>query len=92
MSFCQVASHRKLEHILVLLNKYKNNVAVLEQALKNLFTLHRNRVDLGYSSAHIEPQLFEVRFGVFLGVILGVCFVFSVISLGEVSCTGFTVD
>ena len=58
----QVASHRKLEHILVLLNKYKNNVAVLEQALKNLFTLHRNRVDLGYSSAHIEPQLFEVGF------------------------------
>ena len=57
-----MASHRKLEHILVLLNKYKNNVAVLEQALKNLFTLHRNRVDLGYSSAHIEPQLFEVGF------------------------------
>ena len=56
----QVASHRKLEHILVVLSKYKDNVEVLEQALKSLFTLHRNRVELGYNSAHIEPQLFEV--------------------------------
>ena len=49
-----------MEHILVVLSKYKDNVAVLELALKNLFTLHRNRIELGYNSAHIEPQLFEV--------------------------------
>ena len=60
-TFFQVASHRKLEHILVLIYKYRNDVAVLELALKTLFTLHRNRIELGYSSAHIEPQLFEVR-------------------------------
>lgn len=58
-----MASHKSLEHILNLLTEYRDDVFTLEMGLKSLFTVHRHRTDLGYSSAHIEPQLFEAVLG-----------------------------
>lgn len=55
----KVASNRKLEHLLVQLQRYITRPDMLETALKNLFHLHRERNVQGYDTSNLNPLLFD---------------------------------